>query len=334
MPRKRRIDIPGTLHHVIVRGIEQKALFLDDGDRIEFLNRLEKGLKKTKCHCFAWALLSNHFHLLIRIGEEGLSALMRSLLTGYAIYFNHKYKRSGYLYQNRYKSILCQEEPYLLELVRYIHLNPLRAGLVKDLKELSRFHWCGHSVVLGNRNNSWQSVDEVLIHFGDKKSNSIRKYEKFVSEGIGQGRREDLIGGGLIRSVGGWSRVNALKKLGLKWRSDDRILGEGDFVEKVLKAIDDKLQRQEQLRQSGMTMEKALARVRQVTGIPEEKILSRQRKREYVEARVLFSYWANNDLGVSNKGIGRFTQAVINLVAKGEEMVKKGNDTLQLTSVP
>ena len=129
MPRKARIDAPGALQHIICRGIERRNIFIDDRDKKGFLERLGRVLLETQTPCYAWALLNNHFHLLLKTGNVPISTLMRRLLTGYAITFNLRHKRAGHLFQNRYKSILCQEDTYLLELVRYIHLNPLRAGL-------------------------------------------------------------------------------------------------------------------------------------------------------------------------------------------------------------
>jgi len=119
MPRKARIDAPGALHHIIVRGIERRKMFYDDSDRDNFLNRLGVILTDTKTPCFAWALIPNHFHLLLRTGAVSIVTVMRRLLTGYAISFNRQHRRRGQLFQNRYKSILCQEDSYLLELVRY-----------------------------------------------------------------------------------------------------------------------------------------------------------------------------------------------------------------------
>ena len=148
MPRKGRIDAPGALHHVIVRGIERRKIFRSDYDRKNFLNRLGELIPETQTDCFAWAMLQNHAHLLLRTGLIPVSVLMSRLLTGYAVWFNKKYRRHGQLFQNRYKSILCQEDPYLKELVRYIHLNPLRAGVVEDMNKLDKHPWCGHSVVM------------------------------------------------------------------------------------------------------------------------------------------------------------------------------------------
>ncbi|HOP40769.1 MAG TPA: transposase, partial [Geobacteraceae bacterium] len=134
MPRNARIDIPGLLQHVIVRGIEKRPVFVDDHDREEFLSRLSLLLKETSTDCFAWALLDSHFHLLLQPRIVKLAHFMRRLLTGYAVVFNLRHERAGHLFQNRYKSIVCDSDAYLLELVRYIHLNPVRAGIVAKLE--------------------------------------------------------------------------------------------------------------------------------------------------------------------------------------------------------
>jgi len=141
MPRKSRLDAPGVLHHVIIRGIERKKIFWEDADRADFLVRLEALLPDTRTACYAWALMGNHAHLLLRSGTIGVAGLMQRLLTGYAVSFNRRHHRHGQLFQNRYKSIICQEDAYLKELVRYIHLNPLRAGIVQDLSALEKYQY-------------------------------------------------------------------------------------------------------------------------------------------------------------------------------------------------
>src|SRR6266496_981480 len=146
MPRTARLDMPELLQHVIIRGVNQCDIFCDDADQRRFLQSFSKLLVATVTDCFAWSLLSNHAHLLLRPCETRLAPFMRRLLTGYAIYFNLRHKRSGHLFQNRYKSFVCEEDAYQLELVRYIHLNPLRAGLVEDLSALDSYTWSGHSV--------------------------------------------------------------------------------------------------------------------------------------------------------------------------------------------
>lgn len=161
MPRKARIDAPGALHHIIVRGIDRRKIFFDDSDRDDFLNRIGIILSEGKTPCFAWALIPNHVHLLLRTGALPIATVMRRLLTGYAVSFNLRHRRHGHLFQNRYKSILCEEDPYLLELVRYIHLNPLRAGIVEEPKSLDTFSYCGHCALMGKAEYGFQDVNYV-----------------------------------------------------------------------------------------------------------------------------------------------------------------------------
>ena len=151
MPRIARLDTPGLLHHIMIRGIERRRIFNDDKDRENFIERLSILLPETQSQCYAWALMTNHAHLLIRSGPSGISNLMRRLLTGYAVSYNRRHKRHGQLFQNRYKSVICQEDAYLLELVRYIHLNPLRAKLVDNLEQLNDYPYSGHSALMGKR---------------------------------------------------------------------------------------------------------------------------------------------------------------------------------------
>ena len=151
MPRQARIDAPGGLHHIICRGIERRKIFRDNADCDQFVDGLAAILTKKSTSCYGWALMPNHFHLLLRTGKEALSAVMRRLLRGYAVYFNRRYRRHGHLFQNRYKSILSQEDVYLLELVRYIHLNTLRAKIVKDLKAFESYGYAEHIVIMGKK---------------------------------------------------------------------------------------------------------------------------------------------------------------------------------------
>jgi REP element-mobilizing transposase RayT len=121
MPRQARLDAPGTLHHVMVRGIEKRYIVDDNLDRENFVTRMGELCLETKTVIYAWALMSNHAHILLRSGPEGLSRYMRRLLSGYAITYNLRHRRYGHLFQNRYKSIVCEEDVYFKELVRYIH---------------------------------------------------------------------------------------------------------------------------------------------------------------------------------------------------------------------
>ena len=332
MPRKGRIDYPGALHHVIIRGINRGRIFDDDQDREEFIRRLEAGLNKTGLFCYAWALIPNHAHLLLQTGANPLTDLMRRLLTGYAVYFNRRHKRVGYLFQSRYKSILCEEEKYLLQLIRYIHLNPLRADLVTDLGALNTFRWSGHAVLLGRCESDWQDVAAVLGRYGKTVRSARKKYLDFVERGIPEGRRNDLTGGGLVRSLGGWQAVRRMRKGGERFRGDERILGNSDFVLSVLKVAEEKLSKREQKLVAGWSMEKLLVRVAKQFEANVESILSGDKNRFSTQARALFCWWATGELGYTLTEAADFLnishQAVSKAKKRGETLSQR--DNLQL----
>jgi len=305
MPRKARIDAPGALHHVIVRGIERGKIFRSDYDRKNFLNRLGKLIPETQTDCFAWALIPNHVHLLLRTGLVPISVLMRRLLTGYAVWFNKKYRRHGQLFQNRYKSILCQEDPYLKELVRYIHLNPLRAGLVEDMKKLDKHPWCGHSVLMNKTKQAWQNVDYVYGLFSEKKRMARTRYRVYVEKGIVDGKRPDLTGGGLLRSTGGWTVLKGLRKVGIRVKGDERILGDSDFVENVLKSAEEELEQKYDLKARGYDFYRVTQRVAEVMEIETEQVTAFGKSPQTVKARSLLCFWAHRKLGMTTIEIGR-----------------------------
>jgi REP element-mobilizing transposase RayT len=215
----------------MVRGIEERQIVDDETDRRNFVRRLGALAEETRTPIYAWALMSNHVHILLCSGELGLANLMRRLLTGYAVSYNRRHHRHGYLFQNRYKSIVCDGDSYFTELVRYIHLNPLRVGLVKNLKELEKYRYCGHGVILGTPARQWQDSESVLAQFGKRASDAKEAYRRFVAEGIMLGRRPELVGGGLARSAGDWFAVRSQRSRGTRELSDERILGSGEFTE-------------------------------------------------------------------------------------------------------
>jgi REP element-mobilizing transposase RayT len=305
MPRKSRIEAAGAVHHVMVRGIERTAVFRNNTDRNHFLERLGEILQETKTICYAWALIPNHFHLLLRTGPVPISTVMRRLLTGYALWYNRKHRRHGHLFQNRFKSILCQEDVYLLELVRYIHLNPIRAGLVEDLAELAVYTYCGHSVLMGKVKRPWQDTQGVLGMFGEKLSAARRAYRAFVEKGISQGRRQDLTGGGLLRSAGGWEGLETLKNARAYQRNDERILGDGDFVGRVLASAEESMEKRYALRARGVDLARVAYKVAEVLGVKMEEVWAQGKYRRIVEARSLLCYWAVRELGVSMSSLAR-----------------------------
>ena len=326
MPRRSRIDTTGALHHIMVRGIERGTIFRNDTDRNHFLERLGKILQDTKTLCYAWALMPNHFHLLLRTGQVSISTVMRRLLTGYALWFNQTHRRHGHLYQNRFKSILCQEDVYLLELVRYIHLNPIRANLVKGLEELSRYAFCGHGVLMGKVKNLWQDTEGVLGMFGEKLGVARRAYRAFVEARLSEGKRQDLTGGGLVRSAGGWEGVKALRQENIFQKNDERILGDGDFVGRVLASAQEAMEKRYSLRSQGVDLEKVASRVSEVLGLKPVEVWAEGKYQRIVEARSLLCYWAVRELGVTMSSLaqrfGLSVPAVSLSVARGRRIAE------------
>jgi len=297
MPRQARIDAPGALHHIIIRGIERKAIFKDNEDRANFLKRLARIISETETVCYAWVLMTNHVHLLLKTGLAPIATVMRRLLTGYAVSFNRRYRRHGQLFQNRYKSFLCEEEVYLKELVRYIHLNPLRASTLKDLKALKNYRWCGHSALMGQAEVSFQDTEFVLKLFGQSFRQARKAYESFVSNGIKQGRRPDLIGGGLLRSVGGWAKLRGFRDIGVRIKGDERILGSSDFVERVLKEADEQLEEKYRLQLRVISLQALVEKVALYYKIDPEDLKSASKERFVTKARRALCYIAVRKLG-------------------------------------
>ncbi len=328
MPRKSRIDTPGALHHVIIRGIEKRKIFRSDFDRKNFINRLTELIPETKTDCFAWALMSNHVHLLLRTGLVPVSVFMSRLLTGYAGWFNKKYRRHGQLFQNRYKSVLCQEDIYLKELVRYIHLNPLRAGIVSDLKELDKYPWCGHHILMKSSEKRWQNTDYIYGIFSEDKREAKKIYRKFVNKGISQGRRPDLTGGGLLRSSGGWTGLKESRKAGIRLKGDERILGNSDFVDDVLKASEESFEQRYKLKAKGFGFDHLKKRVAEIMGIRSYEVTACDKSPLTVRARSLLCFWAHRKLGMTTieiAGMLNMSQPAISRSSRRGEKLAQEN---------
>lgn len=327
MPRRARIDAPGALHHLIVRGIERKAIFRGDEDRADFLLRWGKILSESATPCFAWALMSNHVHLLVRTGTVPIASLMRRLLTGYALSFNRRHQRHGQLLQNRYKSILCQEDAYLLELTRYIHLNPLRAGIVPDLESLDNYPYTGHAVLVGRFKLEWQNTGKILSLFDSNRNLARRRYRAFAEQGVEQGHRPELVGGGLIRSLGGWTQAKTLLKGARRFKGDERVLGDSDFVADVLAFNDERLERRYRLVAKGIDIKALAHHAAGLFEVKPEQLFAPGRYPKVVQARSLLCFWAVRELGVTATQLagqmGLSQPAVSIAVKRGERIAEE-----------
>ncbi len=312
------MDAPDTLHHVMVRGIERTTIFRDDTDRADFVTRLAAVAAQGAPTVYAWALLPNHAHLLLRTGVRPLARVMRSLLTGYAGAFNRRHKRVGHLFQNRYKSIVVEEAVYLLELVRYLHLNPLRAAVVPDLRALDRYPWTGHSALLGQVPRPWQETATILAQFGRTRRLARRAYRAFVAAGIPQGRRPEFQGGGLVRSAGGWQAVVALRRGREAYAGDERVLGRSEFVEQLQRTAADTPTRAPRR----LTLETLVARVCRREDIRPEQLREGSRRSAVSHARNGIAYLWVEVLGHPGRPLasllGVRPQAVYQAVARGQ----------------
>jgi putative transposase len=231
-------------------------------------------------------------------------------MTSYAVYYNRRHRRSGHLFQNRYKSIVCEEYRYFLELVRYIHLNPMRSGLVESLKELERYPWCGDGVLMGRFQFPWQQREEVLRYFGDRLREARLKYRRFMAEGINQGKRPELTGRGLRNAVAEEEEI---------W--DPRILGDGKFVKEVLKqgVGEEKFLR--------LTWDGLIRKVTQWANLSLEDIASGSKRPKVAKVRCILSYLAVRRMRMKTVEVAALLNVSQSTISKcllrGEEINKK-----------
>jgi len=233
-------------------------------------------------------------------------------MTGYAVWHNRRHDRRGHLFQNRYKSIVVEEDPYFLELVRYIHLNPVRAKILGSISELDRYPYTGHASLMGHREFGCQDVEWPLGFFGKRKVISRRRYRDFVEAGFHQGDREDLRGGGLIRSAGGREQLDLRSRD--EWeKGDERVLGSGDFVETVLK------KKQEKRKNVETGVESVLDDVCREWKVKRSEILGRSRARRISQARRFFFLRAQEEAGGSLTSLGRLCGVAVSSVKQATE---------------
>lgn len=326
MPRGPRLDIEESLHHVMVQGLEKRNIFRTRKDREDFLGRLGYQVTSSEAKIYAWCLMANHAHLLVKTGPAPLSTLMRRLLTGYAVAFNRRHNRVGHVFGNRYKSILVEEKPYLLELVRYIHLNPVRHKIVKTVETLSTYPWTGHAALLGHEDRPWQEVDYILTKFDPEQSKARRAYQAFVRKGVTQGRRPELTGGGLLRSAGGREEALKVRRNVELWASDERILGSSAFVKKVLQETGMK---EEKGAHEALDLPALMKKVAAKLDVPLDELARGRRKRQVVEARSIISYVAMTMYGIALKqladALNVSKQSILRGLDKGEgTLIKVG----------
>jgi len=213
---------------------------------------------------------------------------------------------------------VVEEEPYLLELVRYIHLNPVRAGVVPSLRALDRYPWSGHSALVGTVARPWQAMGTILSQFGPSPPRARAAYRAFVADGVAQGRRTEFQGGGLRRSVGTWAEVRALRQAGTPTAADARILGGGEFVARLLTTADAKARDTLRIRRPQPPLEALAQRIAVSAGVPVADLQAGRRTRAVSHARRLLCQLAVRHLAYPGATVARFlgvTTSAVNRAA-------------------
>ena len=282
MPRTARVDFPGALQHVTIRGIERRSIFRDDEDRRRFVGRLERVVGESGTLCLAWALMTNHVHLLLQTEGVPLPEAMARLGTGYAGGFNRRHGRAGHLFQNRYHSRLVESDAHGLLVLRYIHLNPLKARIVADIDALERYPWTGHRALAGRGRCRFLAVDSVLAMFHDDPAAARRRLRAWMEWGIDGGMEAEWRGGTV--------RSQASGPVGGEAPSE----GRGD---RWLLA--------NRLRLSGWDMARVMGLVCRALDVREEDVRSGLRRRSVTEARAAIAWLAHARLGVPQAAVAR-----------------------------
>ena len=321
MSRPPRSWVEGSPYHLTVRGNNRQTIFLDAADYREYTLVLHQCRAQYPYRVLAFALMANHVHLLVEaVPESSLSDVMRWVGATYTRYFNERHQRLGHLYQGRFYSNAVDRDSYLLEVTRYIHLNPLRANLVKDLASLDRYRWCGHTDLMGARKHPWQHVDDVLSWFGKTEGAARRAYRDFVKEGIPMGRRPELVGGGLVRSQGGWSQVMTMRRRKVRELSDERILGSGDFVERILEDAEKSFQRSFRNNLSVNDLETLILKACKTSGIHIDELRSGGRRQNVsgVRSRLAVDLVRHHGISLAEaaRQLGVSTPAIWNLLMR------------------
>lgn len=208
MARKQRYHIPGAFYHVMLRGNDGQSIFFRDADRCRMCLLIQEGVEKYGHRIHAFCLMGNHIHLLVQVGNTSLSKLIHNLSFRYSQFFNRRYQKIGHLFQGRFRAVLIQEEAYFLRLLRYIHMNPIRAYLVKEPEE---YPWSSHGAYLGHMEFVWLTINHGLRKFEDNLSAARLKYRNYVLKQESE---------------------DSLKELRQGF-SDGQILGDDDFLKDI-----------------------------------------------------------------------------------------------------
>jgi putative transposase len=262
MARKPRLHVSGGLYHVILRGNAQQDVFFSTGDRRYFYELLAEGVVRFGYRVHAFCLMTNHLHLALQVGERELSAVMQNLSFRYTRYLNTRRRQVGHVFQGRFKAFLVDQDRYGLALVRYLHLNPVRARMVR---QPSAFAWSSHRAYLGEEDLPWLTTDWVLGQFGERLGSARQRFAAFVDAGVRDGHSEVFYGG----------------------QADGRVVGEKDFVKKVLKVLPKRA-----AKRKAPSLKQIVAYVCDGYGLTEAALKAPGKGRQTAQARALVAWLA------------------------------------------
>ena len=323
MARKRRIEWENSLHHVMARGIDGRAVFDLTSERANLVKRFAYLVPELDISVYAWVIMPNHFHLLLRTPKQGnISKFMHRLLTGYAVVYNNETERNGHVFQGRYKSILVQEDEYFLKLVRYIHLNPLKAGIVRIPEELDSYIWSGHLDIIGMRNTSWMDSGYVLDYFTDSVSNPEENYRLALLDDINNSSSRELLHGSYIIGADGLQDPKG-NDCQSQWKNGYRVLGDRNFALDVLSRLKEGGAVIRSRSDVHIEVDSIMERVSKEFNISIKAIRGRGRSPVLADVRALIAFAYSRELGLSQTDIAR----QLNMTQTGvSSAIKRGVD--------
>jgi REP element-mobilizing transposase RayT len=307
MARKPRIEYEGAFYHVITRGNQRQGVFKGGEDFQKYISLLAFYKERNKYALYAYVLMSNHVHLLIETRTIPLSKILQGINQRYTMYFNRKYKTSGHLFQGRYKAILCDKDGYLLSLIKYIHLNPVRAKIAKTPGE---YLWSSHQSYEQQRKDDIVDTDQVLRVFSENKSQARKLYRAFIDDGI------------------------EIKKENIYKTVSQRILGEEQFVDEVIEKTGERIENKRKHHE--YSLKEIVETIGTMKGITLKQLRGGGRNREILTGRKLaslalkvFGYRGNEIAFFLKKDpsvITRYLQAGATLKADLERVLTMLND--------
>jgi putative transposase len=308
MARKARIHIPGGVYHVMLRGNGGQDIFFSGDDFSRLFLLLQEGTERFGYRVHGFCCMPNHLHLLLQVSDIPLSQGMQNLSFRYTQWINRRHDRRGHLFQGRYKALLVDEDSYLLELVRYVHLNPVRRGMVADPVD---YPWSSHQAYLGQENLPWLTTDWVLGQLAEDRVDARRIYASFVFDGLGEGHRNDFH----------------------KGASDGRVLGDDRFLEQIAGSAGESPK-------SKPSLKEIVALVCQHYAIEKAALVNPSQRRQLAEARAMVAWLAKRFESATltqvgccfNRDVGTMSSALRRLVQRAERVseLKREMEKLQM----